>query len=204
MILNNNQSFQESEFGRIQSLGGFHIALQGMAKCTFDEIEETKKSLKKNRDQCKAKFVKPGYLKPENGDLIEILRKEFFYSHWGVYVGDGLIVHLSADKDGWAIVEQKKLVDVAKEHKCRVNNMESAAEKRKLLVKSFDTIKANVDIKKSQNNKYNVMKNNCEHFATYCRYGEGFSEQVCALEHLKSFCKSVELIVDVTIISSAT
>jgi kelch-like protein 24/35 len=208
MSSNNNKSFQESELKRNKSLGGFHTASQAIIKDTVDGLQEVMENLKKNRAQCKAKFVEPTYLKPENGDLIEILRKGIlFYSHWGVYVGDGLIYHLYADKDGRATVKQHKLVDVAKECECRVNNMELAAEKRKLSAKPFHTIQENArnyfNIKNSKNNEYNVMEYNCEHFATYCRYGEGFSEQSCAAEHNYVFCKSVELIVDATINSSA-
>jgi hypothetical protein len=77
--------------------------------------------------------------------------------------------------------------------------MESAAEKSKLFAKPFDTIQENAlnyfNINKSKNNKYNVMKYNCEHFATYCRYGERFSEQSCAAGHNCFFYKSVELII---------
>jgi kelch-like protein 24/35 len=204
----NNQSSEESLYGNVQSLGGTHIALQNSIKDFVDSGQKALNTLKNNRAQCVEEFVESKNLEPEKGDLIEILREGLVhFSHWGVYVGDRYIMHLVIAKGGKAEIKRNILEEVAKKSKCRVNNLELAAKKINLEAKPYDTIERNAlnyfNDENNKKNKYNVKKYNCEHYATYCRYGKSFSEQSSAIEHNCVICKGSELIVGAITASSS-
>ncbi|CAI9557741.1 unnamed protein product, partial [Staurois parvus] len=70
---------------------------------------------------------------PKPGDLIEFYRTG--YRHWGVYVGDGYVIHLTGEDtyragcsiaspalEGTAVVKKECLKNVARGCKYRVNN----------------------------------------------------------------------------------
>ncbi|XP_060070126.1 phospholipase A and acyltransferase 3-like [Ylistrum balloti] len=126
------------------------------------------------------------------GDMVEFQRA-WYYSHWGVYIGYDNIVHLSGD-DGsgsWdasrsdsplcicgknidkARVKIDKFFDVAKgckakrnndkDRKCRPLDPHEIVRRAKEMVGKYG---------------YNVLRNNCEHFASYLRYNIKWSEQV--------------------------
>ncbi|XP_041429623.1 uncharacterized protein LOC108699156 isoform X5 [Xenopus laevis] len=174
---------------------------------------------------------------PEPGDLIEFVRLWGVYSHWGVYVGDGNLVHLQpdsssifdslssfrhqcqamssamipgnfnlildpmspvgvslldqrlmaksiiSDKDGKVLEEPVK--SVAKGSKYRVNNSYDKYYEPRRKEDIVETAKQYVGKKMT----YNLCKYNCEHFATFMRYGVAFSKQVeeWTIPHL--FCR---------------
>ncbi|XP_056382944.1 phospholipase A and acyltransferase 2-like [Hyla sarda] len=117
---------------------------------------------------------------PEYGDLIEFFRP--VYTHWGVYVGNGYVVHLS-DLDGLSslysafgcvIVKKEPLWLVANGDIYRVNNKDGKNRKPyppKIIVKR--ALEEVGELK-----EYSLTSYNCEHFATKLRYGTGFSDQV--------------------------
>lgn len=126
----------------------------------------------------------------EIGDMVEFPRG--WYSHWGVYIGDGKIVHLSGgDNDGingafnsgsvfticgkrfnkafvkidnfWEVVlgcNAKK--NNGKDRKCRPRQAHEIVQNAMEMVGEIG---------------YNVLWNNCEHFAAFIRYGKKWSEQ---------------------------
>ncbi|KAF5896027.1 HRAS-like suppressor 3 [Clarias magur] len=124
--------------------------------------------------------------KPQPGDLIEIFRG--MYQHWGIYVGDGYIIHLAppcevpqagacsmmsvlSDK---AIVKKEQLWDVAGKDKYTVNN---------LLDKKYEPRLIHVILEEAhsllgQELPYCFIRGNCEHFVTDLRYGKAESRQV--------------------------
>ena len=110
----------------------------------------------------------------EAGDLIEFLRSKF--QHWGVYIGNGEVIHLN--NDGKVLVV--RLVVVARGGTCRVNNLEEFARRRGLSPrKSKKAIVkyAQAQVSETKLIQYHVVGYNCEHFATECFYGTPFSEQ---------------------------
>ncbi|XP_045169145.2 phospholipase A and acyltransferase 1-like [Mercenaria mercenaria] len=126
----------------------------------------------------------------EIGDLIEIIRG--CYSHWAVYVGEGHIIHKATR--GWssssqidtfsssfgilndkAIVKKDKIKDVAQGSTVMVNNMYDFIGGIMPLPKEQIAEKANSCLGEVG---YNVLTNNCEHFAMLCRYGKTMSNQV--------------------------
>ncbi|GFO21167.1 group XVI phospholipase a2 [Plakobranchus ocellatus] len=127
----------------------------------------------------------------EPGDLIEFPRG--LYSHWGVYIGNELIAHLAGDdNDGIN-------ADVRPEHLFTISGVKF--DKAKVCIENFWNVVEDCCAKK--NNKgdkkfkplpksqiiekatsklgevgYSLIYSNCEHFASWCRYGVSKSEQV--------------------------
>ncbi|XP_075182800.1 phospholipase A and acyltransferase 2-like isoform X2 [Anomaloglossus baeobatrachus] len=118
---------------------------------------------------------------PQLGDLIEFIRP--FYQHWGIYVGDGYVVHLTDQEGGSslssafggsAVVRKDHLENVAKGCCYKVNNKYDEKVKPYPPEKVVRAALELVD----QTMPYSVTRANCEHFATELRYGKGFSDQV--------------------------
>ncbi|XP_053362138.1 phospholipase A and acyltransferase 3-like isoform X1 [Clarias gariepinus] len=124
--------------------------------------------------------------KPQPGDLIEIFRGT--YQHWGIYVGDGYIIHLAppcevpqagaysmmsvlCDK---AIVKKEQFWDVVGEDKYTVNNLLD----EKYEPRPIDVILQEAHRLLGQDLPYCVFRRNCEHFVTDLRYGKPESRQV--------------------------
>ncbi|XP_070578385.1 phospholipase A and acyltransferase 2-like [Ptychodera flava] len=125
------------------------------------------------------------------GDLLEFTRG--WYSHWGVYVGDGQVVHLTGENDGigddignpqhvfsvWgkqfnkAKVKCENFWNIVYDCKAIINNdkdgSQSAASVEEIVERAFSSL---------GEIGYNVLWNNCEHFAKWCRYGKKESSQV--------------------------
>ncbi|CAJ1074655.1 phospholipase A and acyltransferase 3-like isoform X1 [Xyrichtys novacula] len=119
----------------------------------------------------------------EPGDLIEIFRVA--YQHWGVYIGDDKIVHFSpkgdddnggeiALMDGPGEVKCEDIWDVIGRSKFKVNNQlddEYESHTPKTIVEeALDMVRKEL--------QYSLTGFNCEHFATYLRYGVAVSRQV--------------------------
>jgi hypothetical protein len=145
------------------------------------------------------KLLKSGEL--EECDIIEFNRLK--YSHFGFYIGDGICVNVTGP-DGESsslknfpkgIKQAERLVDIAghdyRYNKVRVNNcvLTATTLRADTRPKSEAINKALEGLERDSNGKvilkepivyeYNLMCNNCEHFATRCRYyGDGFSTQV--------------------------
>ncbi len=75
---------------------------------------------------------------------------------------------------------EKTIRTLCEEHGCRVNNLEEAADERGLRPFRPDVIveRAREFLREDRLMFYHVLTQNCEHFATKCRYGEAFSLQV--------------------------
>ncbi|XP_062571776.1 phospholipase A and acyltransferase 3-like [Saccostrea cucullata] len=126
----------------------------------------------------------------KEGDLLEFPRG--WYSHWAVYVGNEEVVHLAGDEnDGIngnikthhvfticgktfnkAIVKRENFWEVVLDSKAEINNNKD----RKCSPRQAHEIVEEALMKIGKIG-YNVLWNNCEHFAAYCRYGVNWSEQ---------------------------
>ncbi|XP_072200571.1 phospholipase A and acyltransferase 1 [Excalfactoria chinensis] len=122
---------------------------------------------------------------PQPGDLIEIFRPA--YQHWALYLGDGYIIDVTPVEEGppatfgsskslfsrKAMVRMQLLKEVVGNDTYRINNkydgtyaplpVEEIIRRAKYLI--------------NQEVSYDLLGNNCEHFVTLLRYGEGVSEQ---------------------------
>uniref|UniRef100_A0ABI7ZVF4 LRAT domain-containing protein n=1 Tax=Felis catus TaxID=9685 RepID=A0ABI7ZVF4_FELCA len=122
---------------------------------------------------------------PQPGDLIEVFRSG--YQHWALYLGDGYVINIAPLEDGIpaaftsaksifsrkALVKMQPLKDVVGNDTYRINNkydetypplpMEEVMQRSEIVI--------------GQEVDYDILVNNCEHFVTLLRYGEGVSEQ---------------------------
>ncbi|PVD22497.1 hypothetical protein C0Q70_18311 [Pomacea canaliculata] len=125
------------------------------------------------------------------GDLVEFPRGN--YSHWAVYLGGKDVIHLAGDdNDGLnaqlnptyltsfsgqcfnkAIVRIDSFYHVAGTDKAQRSNI--LDEKKQPLPRRQIVQRA---LSKLGEEGYNILMKNCEHFATWCRYGEASSDQV--------------------------
>ncbi|XP_064186203.1 phospholipase A and acyltransferase 1-like isoform X3 [Anguilla rostrata] len=137
---------------------------------------------------------------PQPGDLIEIFRPA--YQHWALYLGDGYIVNLTPVDEGQAtamssvksvfsrkaVVRMQLLKEVVGSNSYRVNNK---YDDDHTPLPVCDIIhRAQLFI--GQEVSYDLLGNNCEHFVTLLRYGEGVSEQVSP-SHPLSLSPSISL-----------
>lgn len=127
----------------------------------------------------------------EAGDLLEFNRG--VYSHWAVYIGGHEVVHLtglnrrrnqndtrgnfftiSGIKYDTAAVRRESVWNVVRGSRVRVNNDTC----RECPVRRVgDIIMTALKYAERGEIRYHMLRNNCEHFATYCRYDRAFSRQ---------------------------
>ncbi|XP_059140083.1 phospholipase A and acyltransferase 3-like [Physella acuta] len=125
------------------------------------------------------------------GDRIEF--KRGIYSHWGLYIGEGKVVHLAGENDDGinAQVKPEHLFticgktfnkarvtvddfwDIVLEDKACINN----SRDKKCSPLEVAEIIANATAKIGEEG-YSLLYGNCEHFVNWCRYGVSKSEQV--------------------------
>jgi cell wall-associated NlpC family hydrolase len=105
------------------------------------------------------------------GDHIYVKRRGLLYSHHGIYVGNGKVVHYTgAEKE-----KRDPLVTITTiEGFLKGGKLRRRDYKKRLSYPETLTL-AKRDISE---NGYSLPLNNCEHFATYCATGKKKSRQV--------------------------
>ncbi|XP_062253813.1 phospholipase A and acyltransferase 4-like [Platichthys flesus] len=120
--------------------------------------------------------------KGKPGDLIQINRGP--YKHWAVCIGENEVVHFGTDSgqssgsltnSGTGMVKREKLTNVVGNDDHQVKN---------LLDNKYKARDPSIIVKEACERvgrvlKYDLVNNNCEHFATDLRYGVAESRQVC-------------------------
>lgn len=114
---------------------------------------------------------------PAIGDILIIDRK--LYKHYAVYIGNGKVIHYSASDSDFGF-------DIA----IRESNLNSFAGKYNFIIGQFtNSFLQNHKIFSPEETvararsrlgeqKYNLVTNNCEHFASWCKTGVSQSNQV--------------------------
>ncbi|MEC4893702.1 MAG: lecithin retinol acyltransferase family protein [Oscillatoria sp. PMC 1051.18] len=104
------------------------------------------------------------------GDQIYVMR-EFFnlqglYEHHGIDCGDGTVIHYRKPSE---TVERTSLATFAQGQKIYIRNYPVSYV-------------SDVAVRRAENRlgerKYNLVFNNCEHFATWCKTGVNYSKQI--------------------------
>lgn len=135
------------------------------------------------------------------GDLLEVPRTLF--THYGIYLGEHKVAHLIPDilpvfsndqKLIGSVITNKRLI-LGCVYKCatvRVDTLEDFAYGSNIQVNRLDQVMKgdalpNEDVAKRAEKligaiPYSLLWNNCEHFATYCRYGSAASRQTEQVE----------------------
>ena len=99
------------------------------------------------------------------------------YSHHGIYVGSGHVVHYAGLCSG---THAGPVEELSLEHFAAGHGIEVRAEPRPHYSGDEAIRRARSRLGE---NRYRLLSNNCEHFCTWCLYGEARSEQVrqCAV-----------------------
>ncbi|XP_010122512.1 PREDICTED: phospholipid-metabolizing enzyme A-C1, partial [Chlamydotis macqueenii] len=122
---------------------------------------------------------------PQPGDLIEIFRPA--YQHWALYLGDGYIINVTPVDEGppatfasaksvfsrKARVRMQLLKDVVGSDTYHINNKYDGTYPPLPVEEIIRRAEYLID----QEVSYDLLGNNCEHFVTLLRYGEGVSDQ---------------------------
>nr|XP_061816596.1 lecithin retinol acyltransferase-like [Nerophis lumbriciformis] len=143
------------------------------------------------------------------GDLLEVPRTLF--THFGIYLGDDRVAHLIPDilpaVTSDARLLRRKVTNarlllgvLAKRASVRVDSVEDFAYGARVLLNAMDAAVSRPALPGEEaarraerllgSTPYSLLWNNCEHFVTWCRYGEGSSlqtEQFC--QWLKSLIR---------------
>jgi len=114
------------------------------------------------------------YLKP--GDII--LSDRVFYKHYGVYAGKGRVIHYASSKGDFGLyscVRETSVEQFANGRECRIvpfegNNYKTGHFSREETVRRACS--------RLGEKRYNLVFNNCEHFALWCKTGKNRSAQV--------------------------
>ncbi|XP_072330421.1 phospholipase A and acyltransferase 1 isoform X1 [Scyliorhinus torazame] len=122
---------------------------------------------------------------PHPGDLIEIFRPA--YQHWALYLGDGNVINVAPLEEGppasftsaksvfsrKAMAKMQPLKDVVGQDTFKINNKYDDNH----TPLPVDEIVQRAEFLIGQEVSYDLLGNNCEHFVTLLRYGEGVSDQ---------------------------
>lgn len=147
----------------------------------------------------------------EKCDIIEFNR--IHYSHFGFYIGDGICVNVTgpdgdmSSSSSWnnfpkGMKQADTLVDIAGydnfKNKVRVNNGVLTAAMMSLVTRDEEEAinqaleglrrdrSGKVILKKPIDYDYNLIHNNCEYFATRCRYKKLPLDRPCVITDLRS------------------
>jgi hypothetical protein len=94
------------------------------------------------------------------------------YTHHGIYVGDGKVVHYQGLSRGWRTgpVEEVSLAEFARGRAIRVQAHVSPRFDR-------DAVVARARSRLGES-AYSILSNNCEHFCDWCVHGKNRSRQI--------------------------
>jgi hypothetical protein len=103
------------------------------------------------------------------GDHIFVYR--LGYTHHGIDVGDGTVIHYTGEvgQKTNAAVRQTPITEFAKGCDTHVQQYGMYDDASKTLERATSRL---------GENKYHLFFRNCEHFATWCKTGQHWSEQV--------------------------
>ena len=113
------------------------------------------------------------------GDIIGFSRK--YWSHYGIYVGDDMILHLDLNDHGMGVVCKQKINEIEGVHWLANHRF----------VKQTIPYEQTVAMGNSMIGPYptyNLFTDNCEHFVNRLRCGYNFSLQTIALVLATGFC----------------
>ena len=95
---------------------------------------------------------------------LKVIRQHGLFYHHGIYLGDGTIAHYLEGRE----ILRSKLQDFAQGQQIKVVNHPTASSR---------TITLRRAMKRLGEQKYNLLFNNCEHFANWCKTGLHRSSQ---------------------------
>lgn len=112
------------------------------------------------------------------GDHIKVRRCGFLYAHHGIDMGDGTVVHFSGEPLRWrgARICRTPLEDFLRGGRAiAVRHRGAVSPPDVTIARALEALSAG---------EYCVFRNNCEHFATWCKTGRRHSGQVRRALHV--------------------
>lgn len=105
------------------------------------------------------------------GDHISARRRGGFYTHQGIYMGEGKVIHYTGSRKEKvdAVVTETALIRFSKGRSLRRRNYPKRLDPSQTIALAGNQL---------SEGSYSMLWNNCEHFATYCATGEKKSRQV--------------------------
>jgi len=93
------------------------------------------------------------------------------YTHHGIYLGNGRVVHYAGRiKYPQGLIEEISLAEFSEGRALRVEKLQSGRFNRNEIVRRARS--------RLGESRYDLLRNNCEHFCNWCRLGENRSFQV--------------------------
>ena len=118
--------------------------------------------------------TKPGRLTEADllpGDHICVRRTGRFYTHHGIYVGDGTVIHVTGSM-------REKVDPQVRETNLSGFLKGGTLKRRKYKERLPASETVRIARRHISDRSYSMIWNNCEHFATYCATGKRKSKQV--------------------------
>lgn len=108
------------------------------------------------------------------GDIVKAFRGLYF--HYGVYVGDGRVVHFSSTGDNELDAASADIVETSLEQFAKDDPVSVDMSGKTMYCREEVVRRARAAIG-TKLGTYNLLSNNCEHFANWCRCGQLISRQ---------------------------
>ncbi|MEZ5729009.1 MAG: lecithin retinol acyltransferase family protein [Burkholderiaceae bacterium] len=102
------------------------------------------------------------------------------YRHYGIHLGGGRVVHYAGFAHGWfrhGPVQATTMADFAAGHPVWASTHEGLFTAAQIVSRAVSRI---------GEDRYDLWRNNCEHFCNWCAFGEHHSAQVARLERILS------------------
>lgn len=119
--------------------------------------------------------------KPLKGDLLRVHRKTGYY-HFGIAVGNDRVIHYAALDSDFSNKKEMKIVETPLEQFVKDGALEIEQPYSSPFTRDevVNRAKKLANSHRFRRKYYNLVDNNCEHFARYCYYDKAQSKQVMA------------------------
>lgn len=147
------------------------------------------------------RIMSPNFLLP--GDIVGVPRSAAagLYDHYGVYVGDGEVIHYAAQQEDFnGTVHQTSMEEFLKEDtsffvlhfgkdcQMTLNHLLTSALFQRVSPEDVKLYSPEETIERAKSrlgeDSYGILSNNCEHFALWCKTGVSESHQIVNLLNL--------------------
>ncbi len=113
------------------------------------------------------------------GDVVGVTRG--FYEHYGVYIGDGKMIHYYGESDTG---QDNVITETGFYEFLKGSSTYFIVDVDSLGLNCLDSVEVIKRAKENIGNKnYNLVFNNCEHFAFWCKTGETIAFQKLSKKH---------------------
>ena len=113
---------------------------------------------------------------PFPGDIIYTDRG--LYKHYGVYVGGGQVIHFAGPKGHEINASMADIIKTSIPEFLKGGKLFIQPDRTKNPLPAYEIIQRAESAVGKCKGEYNLVINNCEHFANWCRYGKPVSKQV--------------------------